>query len=177
MKGKRPVEREALILEAFSQTIQEMGFKYVLPFTFMQANRNRTSHYLIFVCKNSLGYKVMKDIMAAESSEFEQGVASFGYSKSLSEEQTPLLFELSRPLDELGQQLLNTFAGETLTMEQVFNQHNVGTPFVKKNYKDVLIDLEEQKKIITEPSKRRKIKGRLTFADGVRVTFPKKGGS
>jgi hypothetical protein len=69
-----------------------MGFRYVLPFSFMQEKRKRTSHYIIFVCKNKLGYKVMKDIMAAESSELEQGVASFSYVPAINEEQTPLLF-------------------------------------------------------------------------------------
>jgi len=34
LQGKKPWEREALILETFSRVLQDLGFKYVLPFTF-----------------------------------------------------------------------------------------------------------------------------------------------
>lgn len=79
LQGKRPWEREALILETFSQVLTELGFKYVLPFTFRRKGQERTSHHLILVTKHPLGYTVMKEIMAAESSEYDQGVASFAY--------------------------------------------------------------------------------------------------
>jgi three-Cys-motif partner protein len=61
--GKRPWEREALILEAFSQVLKDLGFKYVLPFTFRRKEQDRTSHHLILVTKHPLGYTVMKEIM------------------------------------------------------------------------------------------------------------------
>jgi three-Cys-motif partner protein len=82
LQGKRPWEREALILEAFSQVLNDLGFKHVLPFTFRRKGQERTSHHLIFVTKHPLGYTVMKEIMAAESSEYDQGVPSFTYSPS-----------------------------------------------------------------------------------------------
>ena len=43
----------------------------------------------------------MKKIMAKESSKTEQGVASFEYNPA--DEQYPTLFELNRPLEELGE--------------------------------------------------------------------------
>ena len=46
----------------------------------------------------------MKEIMAQASSQQMQGVASFEYSPATS--QQPLLFELSKPIDELENVLL-----------------------------------------------------------------------
>lgn len=169
LEGKKPAEREVIILENFSEAIKDMGFRFVLPFSFMQPKRKRTSHYLIFVCKNKLGYKVMKEIMAVESSENDQGVASFGYVPALSEEQTPLLFELSRPLDELGDRLLDTFAGRKITTEKIYDEHNIDTQFTLKNYKEALKKLLEEEKITTN---RKPKKG--TFADDIEITFPPK---
>lgn len=110
----------------------------------------------------------MKDIMAKESSTADQGVPSFAYNPSLKTQ--GLLFELSRPLDELGGLLLNRFASQQLTMKEIYERHNVGTPFIEQNYKAVLMSLEREGKITADPpaSKRRA----NSFADHVLVTFP-----
>lgn len=167
-----PDERELTIIEAITQAFFEMGGKYVLPFRFKDAFGNKTSHHLIFITKNVLGYSIMKDIMAKGSSEAVQGVPSFEYNPATVKQ--PLLFELSRPLDELGEMLLLEFAGRTMRMVEIFERHNIGKPFISKNYKDILIQLEAQGKIIADPpvSKRKKIKGKTTFSDNVVVTFP-----
>jgi three-Cys-motif partner protein len=162
--------RELAIVEAISQSLRDLGGKYVLPFRFRSANGDRTSHHLIFVSKHFRGYEIMKDIMAKESSSTEQGVPSFEYNPSL--ETQGLLFELNRPLDELGGLLLNRFVGQRLTMKEIYEVHNVGTRFIKTNYKTVLLSLEREDKIKADlpMSKRRP----NTFADHVRVTFPRK---
>jgi hypothetical protein len=58
-------------------------------------------------------------------------------------------------------------------MKQVYLRHNVDTPYIKKNYKDTLASLELSGNILASPAARdrRKIKGNLTFADDVMVTF------
>jgi three-Cys-motif partner protein len=166
--------RELTIIEALCESLQEMGGKYVLPFRFKHENGNRTSHHLIFVSKNFKGYKIMKEIMAKESSEQNQGVPSFEYSPATNMQ--PLLFELYRPLDELEGMLLDTFAGQTITMQEIYMQHNVGKRYIDKNYKAALNSLEAKGKIKAEPpaNKRPKRKGEITFADSVKVTFPVK---
>jgi three-Cys-motif partner protein len=173
-KLKTPSERELAIVEAISQALQEIGGNYVLPFCFKTDTGTRTSHHLIFVSKHERGYSIMKEIMAKESSSTEQGVPLFEYNAATQSQ--PLLFELSRPLDELENMLLNEFSGQTLTMEAIYNQHHVGKRYISKNYKEALRKLEEQGKIIVDPpaSKRRKKKGEITFADQVKVTFPPK---
>ncbi|MCG6133076.1 MAG: three-Cys-motif partner protein TcmP [Nostoc sp. LLA-1] len=165
-------ERELTIVEAICEALQEMGGEYVLPFRFKHENGNRTSHHLIFVSKHFKGYEIMKEIMAKESSEQNQGVPSFEYNSATSIQ--PLLFELYRPLDELEAILLDEFAGQTITMQEIYMRHNIGRRYIKKNYKTVLSNLEMQDKITAEPpaDKRRKMKGEITFADSVKVTFP-----
>jgi hypothetical protein len=91
-------------VEKISEALQEMGGEYVLPFCFLNEFGTRTSHYLIFVSKHVLGYTIMKGIMGAESSKHEQGVPSFSYC--IADETMPVLFELSRPLDDLKEMLL-----------------------------------------------------------------------
>jgi hypothetical protein len=143
--------------------------RYVLPFCFKNDTGTRTSHHLIFVSKHHLGYGIMKDIMAKESSLHEQGVPSFQYSPA--DKRFPLLFELNRPLDDLEEMLLGQFVGQTLSMNNVYERHHVGRRFINKNYKDALKQIEAKKLISCEPSKS-KID---TFADSVNVTFPAKG--
>jgi three-Cys-motif partner protein len=169
LPGHSPEMREALILEYLAASIKELGGKYVLPFRFRNSNGTRSTHYLIFVTKNVRGYEIMKDIMAKESSSHDEGVPSFEYSPA--DASTPLLFSLARPLDKLSGDLMQTFAARTLTMQQIYDEHHVDTPFIKRNYKDVLLKLEANKAIQCDPSVRRK----GTFADDVLVTFPKKG--
>lgn len=161
-----PYERELTIVEAICQALREIGGTYPLPFRFKSADGNRTSHHLIFVSKNVLGYSIMKDIMAGESSSTEQGVPSFEYNQATRYQ--PLLFELSRPLDELENMLMEEFAGQSMTMEDVFNRHHVGKRYIKKNYKEVLLKLEAEGRITAIPAKRRK----NTFGDDVTVIFP-----
>lgn len=173
-KLQQPYERELVIVEAISQALKEIGGNYVLPFCFKTDTGIRTSHHLIFVSKNVLGYSIMKEIMAKESSGTEQGVPLFEYNSAT--QYQPLLFELSRPLDDLENMLLNEFADQTLTMEAIYNQHHIGKRYISKNYKEALRKLEQQGKIIVDPpaSKRRKYKGEITFGEQVKVTFSPK---
>lgn len=173
MEGMTPTERELYVVNEISEALREMGGKLVLPFTFKNANGSRTSHHLIFVSKHVRGYEKMKEIMARHSSTVEQGVASFDFTPT-NNEQYPLLFELSRPLDELGDMLTKQYAGRTLKMIDIYDDHHVGTPYIKKNYKTILNALEEQGRIECNPpaAQRRMQNGERTFADRVLVTFP-----
>jgi len=172
--GLNSVDREALILERLSESLKDMGTAYVLPFTFKNELGSRTSHHLVFATKHFKGYEIMKEIMAKESSEHEQGVASFEYSAA--SERFPILSGLAQPLNELGASLLKEFEGEKLTMRDIYLRHSVGTPFISSNYKRALAILEFEQKVKAVPaaSDRPKRKGEITFGDQVMVTFPRK---
>ncbi len=166
LPGLAPEERETAIVEELAQALQELGGRYVLPFCFLNDVGRRTSHYLIFVSKHVLGYTIMKDVMGKQSSKADQEVPSFSYCQA--DRKYRLLFELTRPLDDLENMLLEAFSGQTLSVKQVFDRHQVGRPFLLKNYKAALLNLEREGRITTNPSKRKA----NTMADHVQVTFP-----
>lgn len=168
-----PSERELTIVEELSHALKDNGKRFVLPFRFKNESGKRTSHHLIFVSKHFKGYEIMKGIMAKESSSDSQGVSSFEYNPA--DKRQPLLFDLSRPIDDLADMLLEAFAGQTLTMQEIYQQHNVGTPYIARNYKEVLQKLELEGRIIANPSAATRKKN--TFGDQVLVTFPAKSES
>lgn len=169
LPGKTPELREALILEELAKEIKTLGGRYVLPFTFKNASGKRTLHKLIFVSKSFKGYKIMKDIMAGESSTEDQGVPSLTYSPA--DASMPLLFSLQRPLDALKAALLTTFAGRELSFDEIYEAHSVDTPYIEKNYRAILKALEAEGKIEAYSLKGKRRKG--TFPNHVRIKFLK----
>jgi hypothetical protein len=161
-------ERELTIVEALAQALKEMGGRFVLPFRFRNEKGNRTSHHLIFVSKHFRGYEIMKDIMATESSSLEEGVPSLEYNVATARQ--PLLFQLSRPLGDLKESLLTEFSGQSKSMQEIYEMHSVDRPFLKKNYKAALKELEAEGRISTKPNA--SVRRKDTFADTVQVIFP-----
>ena len=139
-------KREKIIIEEVVNILcGENGERYVLPFCFKNSKVSRTSHYLFFISKNFKGYEIMKDIMAKESSDSSQGVATFSYC--LAEEEQPKLFKLSKPLDELEQMLIDEFSGTEIDFNNLYREHSVGRRFIKKNYKEILLEMQQKKKL------------------------------
>lgn len=160
-------DRELDILETLCEALNPDGKRLVLPFTFKNERGSRTSHHLIFVTKHPLGYGIMKGVMARESTSAPQGVPSFEYS--VADARYPVLFEYSRPLDELQGTLLEEFRGQTVTVGELFEAHNVGRPFILKNYQEAVIALEARGLVITDRSERNRLRNECPKR--IRVTF------
>ena len=173
LKGKNSLLRELIIVEELCQALKAYGSRYVLPFRFKNNKGVRTSHHLIFVSKHFRGYEIMKDIMSRESTSDTQGVPSFEYNPADFLPQQTLLFQLSRPLDDLKEDLLDTFRGRRIIMKEIYEKHNVDRPYIKKNYKEVLRELYEDG-CIEAISSKGKPPRKTTFGDNIIVTFPKK---
>ncbi len=172
LRREDPRRRELLIIEEQCQALKAYGSRYVLPFSFKNDRGKRTNHHLIFVSKHRLGYEIMKGIMSGESTSDTQGVPSFEYNPADFLPQQTLLFQLSRPLDDLKEDLLDTFKGRRLSMQKIYEEHNVDTPYIRKNYKDVLRELYDEGSIeAISPKGEPPRKG--TFSDKIMVTFPK----
>jgi hypothetical protein len=110
----------------------------------------------------------MKDIMAGESTDQSQGVPHLTYNPATIRQ--PVLFSYSRPLDDLAGDLLVRYAGRHVTVKNIIEEHNVGTPYIAKNYKSVLLEMEQAGVISAVPSKRRS----GTMAEKVHIIFPPK---
>ncbi len=169
LEGLSPNDREFSIVEELCKAMGGGESRFVLPFRFLNNTGTRTSHHLIFVSKHFRGYEIMKSIMAKESSKRDQGVPFFEYSPA--DNRFPTLFELTAPLDELEDRLLDYFAGKSLTMKDVYLKHNVGRPYIEKNYKDALRNLEARDAIKCEPPAAKRRPG--TIGPATVVPFPK----
>lgn len=178
VKGTAGELREEIVIEAFVKGLKDMGYEYVVPYVFEREDRDRTSHYLIFITKNALGFKIMKGIMYAESEHRIQGVARFGKVRPVSKRRTPLLDLFNTPLDDLCDDLCKEFAGQTIKKKDLcaqYERRHSGNPFVDKNYRQALLQLEERGRITCKPSRNDRLfrKGEPTFGEDVFVTFPK----
>ncbi len=172
--GKTPTERESLIINSLKEALVELGGTYNIEYFFKDDSGKKTSHFLVFASKNKLGYDKMKDVMARESSSKHEGVSSFGFNPRDKEKSPSLLDLMYSPIDNLSEELMKLFAGRTISVKEIYYSHHLGTEFVLKNYQDALRRLEEQKRIVAQPSaeKRPKRDGIVTFSENVVVTFP-----
>jgi len=165
-----PRDRELDIVESLCKALNPDGKRFVLPFAFKNESGQRTSHHLIFVTKNSRGYSIMKEVMARESTSQPQGVPSFTYNPA--DARFPVLFEYARPLDDLKGMLLDQFQGQALSVKAICEKHHVGRPFIEKNYKDAVIQLDDQGIVTTNRTDAHKKRGQCP-PDKVIVTFPR----
>jgi len=172
LRGLESHYRELMIVEELCQALKANAAKFVLPFRFKNSKGKRTSHHLIFVSKNFRGYEIMKDIMARESTSEDQGVPSFEYNPHDFLPKQGLLFELSKPLDDLRENLLRTYAGRTISTKELYCEHSIDTPYIIQNYKKVLRELFD-KDIIRAVSIKGKPPRKGTFGDSIIATFPK----
>jgi len=81
------------------------------------------------------------------------------------------------PMPELEEDLLRTFAGRTLSVGTIFNQHHVTSDrYILKNYQEALRRLEARTAIHATPSseERQSRNGIVTMSETVDITFPKR---
>jgi three-Cys-motif partner protein len=168
-----PGEREAIIVHELCKILKQNGSRFVLPFRFKNNEGTRTSHHLIFLSKNFRGYEIMKEIMHKESTDKQNEVASFEYNPRdvCGNRQYSLFAWLSRPLDDLQDMLLQAYAGRTIDFTELYENHSVDTPYIKKHYKDVLRALYEAGKITALNPTTQKPPRKGTFSDDMRITF------
>lgn len=169
VKSLNPKIREDYILSNLKEALKGIGGKYFLTFKFKDHNGTKTSHFLVFVSKSPLAYSIMKQIMAKESSYHIQGVPSYIYMPNPPDFSNDL-FPLE-PLKDLESELLQQYAGKSLSFKKLFENDHLDKPFIEKNYKQVLLQLEAENKIKSNPPCEKRKKN--TMGENVVLTFPK----
>ena len=165
-------EREVIVVQELCDALRQNGIRFVLPFRFKNNNGARTSHHLIFLSKNFRGYEIMKEIMAKESSDTKDGVANFEYNpRDMYYRQGTLFDLLSRPLDELQGMLIEQYAGRTIDFLELYEEHSVDRPYIKKNYKEVLRTMFDTGLISAVNPKTNNPPRKGSFSDEMRITF------
>jgi three-Cys-motif partner protein len=169
--GKRPKEREDLIITELKRALKQLGGTYSVEYFFKDAGGRRTRHFLILASKVALAERIMKEIMAKESSTEDQGFASFGYNPSDGENRQRGLFIVD-PREELGMMLLSAFSGKTLKVGDIYRKHSIGRPYTLRNYKDAINKLDAERRVQTNPPAEKRLRGgKLTLSERVIVTF------
>jgi hypothetical protein len=123
---------------------------------------------LFFMSQKEKGLRVMKNVMKNRSTSDEGGVPSFSFNRAGEQPKQLDLFAEKAPLVLLHDDLLEHFAGRSLTFEMIVREHHPGTQYVDKNYREVLLGMEARGEITTSPAIRRV----GTFGPDVRVSFP-----
>lgn len=151
-------ERERVILNKFSEAINDCYRKdrtnpqkiYVFPFRFQFEDKERTSHYVIFLTKNKLGLKIMKDIMWGLDNNKENQIASFEYIPNNNQLKIPNIFNV----EELKIEILNLLSAKDLYVAELTDYY-LESFYIVKNIKTILLELESKNKIIVKNRKRK----------------------
>lgn len=162
--------REFEVMDAICASLRDLGGKHVLPFCFKHAEQDRTSHYLIFVGTHPLGYGIVKEIMAKYSNKDDSGVPSFVYD---SKPKSQLEFTFNKPFLQLVDLLKKDFHGQTLSFRDIYKMHQSKTLFIKQNYKDALLHLEQKGDIMVDiPLNKRPMRnGVVTLGESRTISF------
>jgi hypothetical protein len=168
LDGLDSCQREQEVMRQLEDALKNRGHaRYVRHFTFLNETGSRTSHRIVFATKHRLGAKIMKGVMAAAGGWEDHGVPLYCYGGP---RPTLSLFD---PLSELTTSLLEHFAGQSLTVEELYMTHGLDLPYTEANYKTVLLGLEADGRVVCDKpaSLRRSRSGRPTLADSVTVRF------
>ena len=122
-------------MDGFERALRQSGAAYSIRFGFEE---NDDPNCLIFITKHLSSYNLMKELMASQSSEEQDGVATFHYAPV----NQARLFNLDSPIETLKAQLLDEFRGRSLSIPLMFERHSVGTRFILKNYQEVVRRLQ-----------------------------------
>lgn len=171
-----PPARERKVLGAIEGALRESG-AFPLAFAFRTRYGGGTSHHLVFASKTQKGVGIMKRLMNRASSEIIDGVGSWDFDPRDVGESAPLL--PFSGLDEVRQRLLSVFHGRTLAFEQILVEESPLTRYTDSNYRDALLELENEQRIIVDPpAERRPFQAgglKRTLAIKTKITFPSEG--
>ena len=169
-----PSQRESIVLNALSDSLCEIGAINPLAFKFYSQEKQRTSHFIVFVSKHPLATRIMKQTMYSVSAKDADGVALFEYHDQKNfgiEYPQKSLFD--SPFQGLITELKRKNSGQKIVVEQLcaFYECNYKSPFVKQNVKAALLQLEEDGLLTVEGRKKQTSKGKKTLPDAAIVVF------
>ena len=163
-------EREGIVTDHYRRVLREHGMPQVVSFAFHDEAGTRVSHHLFLVSKHPRARELMTDIMAPYSSKRPQDVPTLRYNPK--DRLSPVLIEMSHPLDELMDALCERFAGRRLTVDEAYNEYAEEDPITRASCKEALRTLENSMRVTIDPPANRRRD--TTLADWATVTFPSK---
>jgi hypothetical protein len=171
-RKSRAPQRELIVLSHLMSTFESIGVKYIQPFAFKVESDHRSTHRLIFLTNHPKGYERMKGIMADSGTETNGGLPYPCYVENPTLGSLDL-FPINRTA-ELAKALALAYAGQTLSVQQIFERHSRGKPFLPNDYRDAVQHLEQEERVGTLPpeSNRPMHKGKRSMSLSTIVIFP-----
>jgi three-Cys-motif partner protein len=168
-----PEERESLVLKTFTDELKKIKGEYSISFKFYLDDGSKTSHFIFFVSKHPLAYHLMKQTMA-ENCDSYGGIPSYEFNPAHQNANQILLFRDDKyGILQLAEELTKIYKGLSTTRKKIYEEHNIGKPFIENNYKDALLHLEETGRVEIDPpvNKRRMHLGKVTLGENLKITF------
>lgn len=152
IESKEGFEREKEIMSLVREVLQSYGGLHTFFMRFKQEKSDKTSHFLILTSSNPLAHEIIKDIAFKKATDYIKALDAYEFDPKKSRQLK--LWEIAN-IDDLGHDLLKRFKGEEMKMKEIFYKHHIGTPYVKKHYKQALLKLEVEGKVgVKEPRRK-----------------------
>ncbi len=127
-------QKEQAVIGLYRDQLKKAA-RFVMPFRVCYPNRNRTIYYLIHLTNNLKGVSIMKSCVA----ETNDGILS--YLGKLKDHAN--FFETEEFKEEyLKKLLLDSFSNSTITFTYITEQLIDSTPYLEKDIRKTLRDLE-----------------------------------
>lgn len=140
-------ERLQVIIDGIGVEFKrKLGHVFYTAFKFQEEDCNTTSHFILHVTKGPKGYELIKQIY----NDFDNVGAAFDaesntYTFDAKMDNRPEnMFEKELrqvPIDKLGEELWEKYAGQTITAEKLFNKEQKTTKFCRTHYAMALRNL------------------------------------
>lgn len=141
----KPNNKEQIIINTFIKALKENGVRYIINFRFVMENKNRTSHYLMFLSKSDTAIKIIKDVMAKYGNDKISGISKLEFIPSSNGFKQLDLFDMNR-FELLQDEIYKKYFGQTILADKIINDF-LESIFTVPNIKKALIDLEKKGKL------------------------------
>jgi three-Cys-motif partner protein len=138
-----------ILFKEIESALRKRGKNYVLRYLVEYEKAKTESHYLVFLSKDSLGFKIMRDIMIARSLKDANGLPLLAHSPRNQAEQDQGELDFPRqPLEELSMQLTKQFHNQNLSVSDLMaNCLKLGYPYQDSHIRRALAYLRENGQI------------------------------
>lgn len=181
-----PERRHKFIIDNLGKEFRDVsgGRIYYTAFEFREEDQKTPSHYLLHVTKGAKGFELVKQVysqFANVERNLDQSRAD-GYETYTfdpkADTSNPFFAmcnqeALQKNVDTLKQQLLSTFAGQTIKTEEIVKQHHVNGLFARSHYAMALRQLYADGKISVEFTDDKKHRMSVLLSETCYVTFKK----
>jgi hypothetical protein len=169
--GQAP-KKEKFALEQFRESLQDRQYQNS-TFKINAPGKDQAQFYLLLVSKNEVAHTRFKEQLLPYCEYQEDGVALFGANQKAIKVLVPeyyqyLPFSQMNLTQDLAQKARHF---NSMTLEKIYQKHNVGTPYSRENYVKAFEKLKEEGKVTLLNPKTGQVVYKLTST--CRIKFKK----